>query len=71
MILKAMAYVFCFKASDENGHRSSPDILFDNYRSRGMKFALQEVCGFDPVKDKKLITEFKEYYNTLNINQVY
>ncbi|MCK9641355.1 MAG: hypothetical protein M0R39_15730 [Prolixibacteraceae bacterium] len=71
MILKAMAYAFCFKASDENGHRSSPDILFDNYRSRGMKFALQEVCGFDPVKDKKLITEFKEYYNALNINQVY
>jgi len=70
-ILKAMAYAFYFKASDENGNRSTSDILFDNCRSKGVKFALQEVCGFDPVKDKKLITEFKKYYNALDKNQRY
>ena len=70
-ILKAMAYAFYFKASDENGNRSTSDILFDNCRSKGVKFALQEVCGFDPVKDKKLITEFKKYYNALDKSQRY
>ncbi len=42
-ILEAMAYAFYFKASDENGNRTSQDILYDNYLSKGVKYTLQKV----------------------------
>lgn len=61
-ILEAMAYAFYFKASDENGNRSARDILFDNYRSKGLEFILQKVCGFDPISDKKMVAEFVQFY---------
>jgi len=59
-ILKAMAYAFVFRATDEKGNRSVQDLLFDNYWSEGIEFTLQKVCGFDPGKDKMLIYEFKK-----------
>lgn len=66
MILKAMAYAFYFNATDENGNKAAQDILFDNYHSKGVEFTLHEVCGFDPIKDEKLIREFSPFYNNLN-----
>lgn len=69
-ILKAMAYAFYFQATDENGRKSDQDILFDKYRSKGIEFTLQKVCGFDPLKDKKLIAEFETYYNALDCRSV-
>jgi mannitol-1-phosphate 5-dehydrogenase len=65
-ILEAMAYAFYFKATDENGSESDQDILFEKYRLEGIEFTLQKVCGFDLVKDKKLIVEFQKYYNALD-----
>ncbi|MDX9880423.1 MAG: hypothetical protein RBS73_00060 [Prolixibacteraceae bacterium] len=61
-ILQAMAYAFFFRATDETGNRPVPDILFDRYLSRGLEFALQEVCKFDRVKDRRLILHLRNYY---------
>jgi len=61
-ILEAMVYAFFFNATDENGNSSARDILFDNYRTKGVSYALQKVCGWDLVKDIKLIGDFKQYY---------
>jgi len=67
-ILEAMVYAFCFKATDENGNRSSQDIMFDNYLSQGLEYTLQKVCEFDPVKDDKLICEIVKCYSDLYKN---
>ena len=64
-ILEAMVYAFFFNATDENGNSCTKDILFDNYRTKGVLYALQKVCGFDSVKDIKLIDDFKRYYYEL------
>jgi mannitol-1-phosphate 5-dehydrogenase len=56
-VLESMAYAFYFQAGDENGEKSAPDMLFDKYLSQGIEFTFREVCGFDPVKDKKLVSE--------------
>lgn len=60
-ILEAMAYAFYFTASGENGKRSPEEIVFCNYLSEGLKFTLQKVCGFDPVKDEMLIEDVMQY----------
>jgi len=64
-ILKAMVYAFYFNAVDENGNRLPQDIMFDNFLLKGVIVTLQKVCGFDLVKDKKLIAEFMQYYLTV------
>tara|TARA_R110002050_G_scaffold91784_6_gene192524 strand:- start:2809 stop:4023 length:1215 start_codon:yes stop_codon:yes gene_type:complete len=64
-ILKAMAYAFDFQGTDENGNRAAQDVLFNNYKSKGLDFVLQEVCGFDPKKDQKLVAQLKQYYAEL------
>ncbi|MDR1224847.1 MAG: hypothetical protein LBL07_18515 [Tannerella sp.] len=49
LIYKAMSYAFTFTATDENGNRSHPDILFDEYLLRkGKDYVLREVCGLPP-----------------------
>ncbi len=70
-ILRSMVYAFYFKATDENGDRSAQDILFDNYRLKGLEFVLHKVCGFDLVKDEKIISEFIRIYMAVDktINQ--
>jgi mannitol-1-phosphate 5-dehydrogenase len=71
MILEAMTYAFHFKASDENGERSTQDLLFKEHLFPGIESVLHKVCGFELVKDKKLITKFKKYYNALDKSQRY
>jgi len=66
-ILKAMAYAFFFNAVDENGNSSARDMLFDNFKKEGIRYVLNEVCGFDLVKDIKLIGSFEQYYHELNL----
>ncbi|MBA7571073.1 Mannitol-1-phosphate 5-dehydrogenase [subsurface metagenome] len=65
-ILRAMAYALYFKETDENGNRSEADILFDNYRLKGLDFLLHKVCRLDPVKDEKIISELKRIYMTVD-----
>jgi mannitol-1-phosphate 5-dehydrogenase len=47
LIFRAMTYAFTFTATDENGHRSPPDILFDEYLQQGRDYVLRHVCGID------------------------
>ncbi|MDR1153771.1 MAG: hypothetical protein LBL04_03595, partial [Bacteroidales bacterium] len=48
LIFKALSYAFTFAATDENGNRSHPDILFDEYlQQKGKEYVLREVCGMD------------------------
>jgi mannitol-1-phosphate 5-dehydrogenase len=67
MIVKAMVYVFFFKATDEDGNRSTNDQLFDNYLSKEFGFTLQEVSKFNPNEDKELIENFVSHNNYLRI----
>lgn len=62
-IIEAMTCSFLFKATDENGNRSEPDILFDGYLSEGIEYTLQKICGFDQVKDKTLINKCLQCYS--------
>jgi mannitol-1-phosphate 5-dehydrogenase len=48
LIFRAMSYAFTFTATDENGNRSHPDILFDEYLREGKDYILREVCGLSP-----------------------
>jgi mannitol-1-phosphate 5-dehydrogenase len=61
-ILEAMSYAFYFQATDENGNKSTQDMLFENYLTKGVEYTLQKISGFDPVKDEILISEFIQYY---------
>jgi hypothetical protein len=45
IIFRAMSYAFTFTATDENGNRSPPDILFDEYMQEGKDFVLRKICG--------------------------
>lgn len=58
-ILKAMVYGFSFKATDENGQRAKPDILFDSYMTKGLDYTFQKVCGMIPEKNKNIISQIK------------
>jgi mannitol-1-phosphate 5-dehydrogenase len=50
LIFKAMSYAFAFSATDENGHRSHPDLLFDEHLLlKGKDYILQEICGLSPL----------------------
>ena len=64
-ILEAMAYAFYFKATDENGSSSAPDIRFENYLSEGLECVLQKVCGLDPEKDGMLIMKILRCYSNI------
>jgi mannitol-1-phosphate 5-dehydrogenase len=64
-ILEAMVYAFFYKACDENGNRPEQDLLFDNFLSQGLEYTLQEVCGFNPETDKKLIREVVKCYEDI------
>jgi len=68
-ILKAIVYSFFFQSKNENGTQSAKDKLFDNYLSKGVKFTLKELCGFDPEKDKQLIQKVNSYYNDIISNK--
>lgn len=48
-------YGFSFKATDENGQRAKPDILFDSYMTKGLDYTFQKVCGMIPEKNKNII----------------
>jgi mannitol-1-phosphate 5-dehydrogenase len=61
-IIEAMAYAFFFKGTDETGLMSPRDIIFRENLSSGIINILTGICGFDPVKDEKLISEFTEVY---------
>ena len=65
IILRAMACAFFFNATDENGKQSPEDILFSKYLKNGVGYVLQELAGFDPVRDKKLIDETKQIIEDL------
>jgi mannitol-1-phosphate 5-dehydrogenase len=67
--LEAMSYAFFFRATDENGLKSEPDILFDQTLSKGLNYALEQVCGFDAEKDKKLIEKLGSDY--LNLKAIF
>ena len=67
-ILQALVYAFYFEATDENGCRHPNDSLFDNYKSKGFEFVLQEVCGFDSANERNLVDEFKDFYDIVNQN---
>lgn len=62
-ILEAMSYAFFFKATDENGHRSEQDIVFEKLLSQGIDYTLQKVCGIDPVFDQELAEKVKSSIN--------
>ncbi|HBL77077.1 MAG: hypothetical protein A2W90_19100 [Bacteroidetes bacterium GWF2_42_66] len=68
-ILKAMAYAFFFRATDENENPSLQDVLFDNYFVNGVEYTLRKACGFDPEKDNQLIRQFKDYFDDIANNQ--
>ncbi|MBV5314173.1 MAG: hypothetical protein JZU47_12800 [Prolixibacteraceae bacterium] len=63
--LEAISYAFFFQATDENGSKSKPDECFDETLTNGIPYTLEHLCGFDPVKDKKLIEEMMAYYQKL------
>lgn len=65
-ILKAMSYAFYFKGVDENGKRTDQDSIFDDYLTKGVELTLNKVCGLDPKKDQKIISQTKEYYFNIN-----
>lgn len=65
-ILKAMSYAFYFKAVDENGKRTDQDSIFDDSLTKGVELTLNKVCGLDPKKDQKIISQTKEYYFNIN-----
>lgn len=67
--LDAMLYAFFFRAADENGLKSEQDILFDQTLSKGLNYALEQVCGFDAEKDKKLIEKLGSDY--LNLKAIF
>ena len=64
-ILKAMAYAFFFQATDEKGNMSQQDIQFENYVSKGLNYVLENVCGFNSEKEKKIIVECMRYYQEI------
>ena len=47
LIFEAMTYAFTFTATDENGNRSPPDTLFDEYLRKGRDYVLRHVCRMD------------------------
>jgi mannitol-1-phosphate 5-dehydrogenase len=61
-ILEAMSYAFYFETTDENGNKSAQDMLFNHYLTKGVEYTLEKISGFDPVKDKKMISEFIRCY---------
>jgi len=65
--LEAMSYAFFFQATDENGNRSEQDVLFDQTLIKGLQFTLEYICGFNPIKDKKLIEELTGYCSKLKL----
>jgi len=68
--LEAMSYAFFFRATDENGFKSKPDEWFDQTLTNGIPYTFEHVCGFDPVKDKKLIEELMGYYQNLKSYEI-
>lgn len=65
-ILKSMTCAFFFHATGEDGNKPTPDLLFDNYLSCGVEFALQEACKLDLIKDKKVVAEFLKFYKAFD-----
>ena len=47
LIFEALTYAFTFTATGENGSRSPPDMLFDEYLRKGKDYVLRHVCGMD------------------------
>ena len=65
LILRSMVYALHFKATDENGNMLDQDIEFSLIQSESLVLLLQEVCGFDPIQDRKLIHEFKNHVSNI------
>ena len=66
-ILKALSYGFCFKAKNEAGQCSEPDIEFTEALSKDFELALKLYLGLDLIKDRKIINDLTELYKKLSI----
>lgn len=69
--LEAMSYALFFEATDESGSKSKPDEWFDQALSKGLNYALEKVCGFDPKKDKILIDKLMGYHQKLKSYKIH
>ncbi len=56
-VLTILVYACRFKAVDEEGNSLKSDLDFSNIYNRNTEKVLAEICGFDPVNDKKVFEE--------------
>jgi mannitol-1-phosphate 5-dehydrogenase len=56
-ILKALVCGCRFRATDENGKMLPADIEFAEIYKTGIRNVMIRICGFDEIRDKKLIEE--------------
>ncbi|MDR2385192.1 MAG: hypothetical protein LBD80_05975 [Tannerella sp.] len=68
LIYKAMSCAFTFAATDENGNRSHPDILFDEYLRKGKEYVLRHVCR---ISDSPQISDLRRVRTTINCSICY
>lgn len=55
-LLQTFAYGLCFRAKDENNNMFPGDVEFSNtLHDNGLSFVLTNICGLNPVDDRKLI----------------
>lgn len=65
LIIQAMAYGFCFKATDEHGDRPPQDILFSMQIEKGLDAVLAGICGLDTFDDRELIKNLTTNFSEL------
>jgi mannitol-1-phosphate 5-dehydrogenase len=69
LIIKAMSYGFFFRARDEEGNFFPADNVFLESLSTDFESTLIKILHFEPLNDRKIITELKKLFDCLKNNK--